>query len=201
MTVRGIQIPLYHNKVYLRVGKIPWRKKKRRSKWQPHSTSLAWRIPWTEKPCGLWSMGHKDCYLAQTRKEYPISSFSLPVQSQSYTHARTHACTHTHTDTHTHTKGTCHLSLKLIVQGLHRKQDTEKEASASLVFEGCCFGCWKLLHWPLAKTFLSTESMWPPFKEWSRIWLPVEITGNDLGPLSERWWNFYYNGETSSGHT
>ena len=108
---------------------------------------------------------------------------------------------HTRMCTHIHTKGSWHLSSKLIVQGLHRKQDTEKEASASLVFEGYCFGCWKFLHWPLAKIFLSTESMWPPFKEWSRIWLPVEITGNDLGPLSERWWNFYYNGETSSGHT
>ena len=31
-------------------GKIPWRKK-----WQPTST-LAWRIPWTEEPGGLQSM-------------------------------------------------------------------------------------------------------------------------------------------------
>jgi len=23
----------------------------------PHSSILAWRIPWTEKPEGLWSMG------------------------------------------------------------------------------------------------------------------------------------------------
>ena len=23
----------------------------------PHSSTLAWRIPWTEKPGGLWSMG------------------------------------------------------------------------------------------------------------------------------------------------
>ena len=22
-----------------------------------HSSILSWRIPWTEKPCGLWSMG------------------------------------------------------------------------------------------------------------------------------------------------
>ena len=36
------------------VGKIPWRKA-----WQPttHSNILAWRIPWTEKPRGLQSMG------------------------------------------------------------------------------------------------------------------------------------------------
>ena len=23
----------------------------------PHSTILAWRIPWTEEPSGLWSIG------------------------------------------------------------------------------------------------------------------------------------------------
>ena len=25
-----------------------------------HSSILAWRIPWTEEPGGLWSMGHKE---------------------------------------------------------------------------------------------------------------------------------------------
>ena len=25
-----------------------------------HSRSLAWEIPWTEEPGGLWSMGHKE---------------------------------------------------------------------------------------------------------------------------------------------
>ena len=34
------------------VGKIPWSRK-----WQPHSASLAWRIPWTEEPGGLQSLG------------------------------------------------------------------------------------------------------------------------------------------------
>ena len=33
-------------------GRIPWRRA-----WQPHSSILAWRIPWTEEPGGLWSMG------------------------------------------------------------------------------------------------------------------------------------------------
>ena len=77
----------------------------------------------------------KNCYLAQSHTVYPISSFSLPVQSQSYTHTHTHK----HAHTHTHTKGTSHLSLELIIQGLHRKQDVEKEASASSVFLGYCF--------------------------------------------------------------
>ena len=33
------------------VGKIRWRRK-----WQPHSSILAWRIPWTEEPGGLQFM-------------------------------------------------------------------------------------------------------------------------------------------------
>ena len=32
------------------VGKIPWRK-------ATHSSILAWRIPWTEEPGGLQSIG------------------------------------------------------------------------------------------------------------------------------------------------
>ena len=34
------------------VGKIPWRRK-----WQTHSSILAWKIPWSEEPGGLQSMG------------------------------------------------------------------------------------------------------------------------------------------------
>ena len=34
------------------VGKIPWRRA-----WQPSPVILAWRIPWTEEPGGLQSMG------------------------------------------------------------------------------------------------------------------------------------------------
>ena len=26
----------------------------------PHSSTLAWKIPWTEDPGRLWSMGHKE---------------------------------------------------------------------------------------------------------------------------------------------
>ena len=25
-----------------------------------HSSILAWRLPWTEEPGGLWSVGHKE---------------------------------------------------------------------------------------------------------------------------------------------
>ena len=34
------------------VRKIPWRRKM-----APHSSILAWKIPWTEEPGGLWSKG------------------------------------------------------------------------------------------------------------------------------------------------
>ena len=34
------------------VGKIPWRKE-----WQPTPVFLLGKIPWTEEPGGLWSMG------------------------------------------------------------------------------------------------------------------------------------------------
>ena len=54
------------------VRKIPWSRQ-----WQTHSSILAWRIPWTEEPGGLQSMG-----LSQT-------------QLNNWTHTHTH--THTHT--------------------------------------------------------------------------------------------------------
>ena len=34
------------------VGEIPWRRK-----WQPSSSTLAWKTPWTDGPCRLQSMG------------------------------------------------------------------------------------------------------------------------------------------------
>ena len=38
---------------HLWVGKIPWRRA-----WQAtHSSILAWKIPWTEEPGRLWSIG------------------------------------------------------------------------------------------------------------------------------------------------
>ena len=30
-----------------------------------HSSILAWRIPWTEEPGGLQSMGHKELYATE----------------------------------------------------------------------------------------------------------------------------------------
>ena len=41
-----------------------------------HSSALAWGIPWTEEPGGLWSTGHKE------------------LDATEYVHTRTH--THTH---------------------------------------------------------------------------------------------------------
>ena len=47
-----------------------------------HSSILAWRIPWTEEPGGLQSMGHKELDMAevtqhacmQTKEVLPRSS-------------------------------------------------------------------------------------------------------------------------------
>ena len=48
----------------------------------PHSSILAWKIPWTEKPGRLQSRGCKESDMTE------------------YTHTHTH--THVHTHTHTH---------------------------------------------------------------------------------------------------
>ena len=37
------------------IRKMPWRRK-----WQPTSSILAWRIPWTEEPGGLQFMGSQE---------------------------------------------------------------------------------------------------------------------------------------------
>ena len=48
-----------------------------------HSSSLAWRIPWTEEPGRLQSTGHKE---------------SDTTEVTWHTHRHTHTHTHTHTD-------------------------------------------------------------------------------------------------------
>ena len=53
-----------------------------------HSSILAWRIPWTEEPGGLQSMGSQRDSTAQT-------------------------CAHTHAHTHTHTQSQSALALNL----------------------------------------------------------------------------------------
>ena len=60
----------------------------------PHSSILAWRIPWTEEPGGLQSMG------------------SPRVRHGWVTLTHTHPHTQTHTHTHTHT-----ISLPLLRTG------------------------------------------------------------------------------------
>ena len=50
-----------------------------------HSSILAWRIPWTEDPGGLQSIGPKE---------------SDTTEVTQHSHARIHARTHTHTHTH-----------------------------------------------------------------------------------------------------
>ena len=62
-----------------------------------HSVILAWRIPWTEEPGGLKSMGRKKSDTTE------------------------HACTHTHTHTHIQetSKGLCPLTCLAVIRINH----------------------------------------------------------------------------------
>ena len=55
-----------------------------------HSSILAWKVPWTEEPGGLQSIGSR-------RVEHDWSDLT-----HTHTHTHTHTQTQTHTDTHTH---------------------------------------------------------------------------------------------------
>ena len=64
------------------VRKIPWRRA-----WQTHSSTLAWRIPWTEEPGGLQSTGsqragHGWSDWTQTRIAPLESSSGVPIEIQ-----------------------------------------------------------------------------------------------------------------------
>jgi len=39
-----------------------------------HSSILAWRIPWTEEPCGLQSMGSQELDIETRERERVLSS-------------------------------------------------------------------------------------------------------------------------------
>ena len=83
----------------------------------PHSRILAWRIPRTEEPDGLWSKGTK-----VTESDRMTSHAHVPGQIQELkaTSAAslngfgipglTHAHTHVHTHPHTHTVATATLT-------------------------------------------------------------------------------------------
>ena len=50
--------PAYQCRRRKRLGFDPWvRKIPLEEEMANHPNILAWRIPWTEEPCGLWSMG------------------------------------------------------------------------------------------------------------------------------------------------
>ena len=55
LVVKNLPADTYRHKrcrFNLWVGKIPWRRK-----WQTHFSILVWRIPWTEEPGKLQSIG------------------------------------------------------------------------------------------------------------------------------------------------
>ena len=48
---------------------------------ETHSSNLAWRIPWTEEPGGLQSIGHKELDMTEaTEQQYCSSLGQLSLQ-------------------------------------------------------------------------------------------------------------------------
>ena len=43
-----------------------------------HSSILAWRIPWTEEPGGLQSMGHKELDMAEVIQHACMQTKEVP---------------------------------------------------------------------------------------------------------------------------
>ena len=76
----------------LRVKKIPWRRK-----WQPTSVILPRKIPWTEEPSRLQSMGYKELDMTEQLNNH---NYCLDIF---YNYNHIHMYTHTHTHTYTHT--------------------------------------------------------------------------------------------------
>ena len=68
-----------------------------------HSSILAWRIPWTVEPGGLWSMGSNT-----VGHNWATKCASM----------RAHMHTHTHTHTHTHVWDLALNSYKFMSSGL-----------------------------------------------------------------------------------
>ena len=62
-----------------------------------YSSVLAWRIPWTEEPGGLQSMGSQ-----RVRDVWTHTKTHTHTHTPLWAHTKTHTHTHTHTYTHTH---------------------------------------------------------------------------------------------------
>ena len=76
------------------VRKIPWRRK-----WPPNSSILAWKIPWTEEPAGLQSVGSQSTFqrtarLLPERLHYFIPPKIVPDGSSFSTSSRARVLSH-----------------------------------------------------------------------------------------------------------
>ena len=68
------------------VGKIPWTRK-----WQPAPLFLPWKIPWTEEPGGLWSMGSQGVrHMSNWTHTHGSSTFFFLILAA----LGLHGCTH-----------------------------------------------------------------------------------------------------------
>jgi len=49
-----------------------------------HSSVLAWRIPWTEEPCGLQSMGCKELDTTEHRSTHTHVAVDIKLKKKNY---------------------------------------------------------------------------------------------------------------------
>ena len=73
-----------------------------------HSSILAWEIPWTEEPGGLYSMGlQRD--ITEHAQTHTHTHRHTYMHTHTYTHTHTHTPTHTYTHKHTHKHTHTHI--------------------------------------------------------------------------------------------
>ena len=64
-----------------------------RRQWHPHSSTLAWKIPWTEEPCRLQSMGSQRVRHDLATEHLSVSG-SVCICLSQFIHSSTHGCIH-----------------------------------------------------------------------------------------------------------
>ena len=83
-----------------------------------HSSSLVWRIPWTEEPGGLQSRGLQRAGMTERLNTH------------------THTYTHTHTHTHIHSYSTCRMLYGSQVAVMFHDPDHITHNHCRMAFQG-----------------------------------------------------------------
>ena len=53
-----------------------------------HSSILTWRIPWTEEPGGLQSLGHKESDMMEATEHAGIAKMTARIKQDKKTHSK-----------------------------------------------------------------------------------------------------------------